>query len=189
MKKELTLKQYIYIILFILLFSQKVFSQENKIKDEIKSITLKFYVTHPWKKVTGVCNEPKIESLKISGNKDFPTVSSPFTIKCNLLNMKTGDANRDSHLMEVLGYPESKEIIFSVTSTQADKDMNYKISGDLTIKGKSKPIVFYVKLNKEASIVVNGNFEILLSDFLVERPALLFVPINDKVKVEVNIVI
>lgn len=103
--------------------------------------------------------------------------------------MKTGDANRDSHLMEVLGYPESKEIIFSVTSTQADKDMNYKISGDLTIKGKSKPIIFYVKLNKETSFVVNGNFEILLSDFLVERPALLFVPINDKVKVEVNIVI
>ncbi len=183
------MKQYIYILLIILLFSQNVFSQENKIKDEIKSITLKFYVIHPWKKVTGVCNEPIIESLKISGNKDFPTVSSPFTVKCNLLNMKTGDANRDSHLLEVLGYPESKEIIFSVTSTQADKDMNYKISGDLTIKGKSKPIVFYVKLNKETSLVISGNFEILLSDFLVERPALLFVPINDKVKVEVSIVI
>jgi hypothetical protein len=183
------LKYYIYILLFILLSSQNVFSQENKITDGIKSITLKFYVTHPWKKVTGVCNEPKIESLKITGNKDFPTISSPFLVKCNLLNMKTGDANRDSHLMEVLGYPESKEIIFSVTSTQADKDMNYKISGDLTIKGNSKPIVFYVKLNKETSLVVSGNFDILLSDFLVERPALLFVPINDKVKIEVSIVI
>jgi polyisoprenoid-binding protein YceI len=101
--------------------------------------------------------------------------------------MKTGDSNRDSHMLEVLGYPESKEIVFSVTNTQVDKDLNYKISGDLIIKGKSKPIVFLAKLSKEGSFRVNGSFEILLSDYSVERPALLFVPIKDSVRVEVEI--
>jgi hypothetical protein len=178
-----------FYILVVLLFSisETLFSQESKVTDGIKSFNIKFYVTHPWKKVTGVCNEPKLESFKLIGGKDIPTISSPFIVKCSLLNMKTGDSNRDSHMLEVLGYPENKEIVFSVTNTQADKDLNYKISGDLSIKGKSKPIVFLAKLSKEGSFRVNGSFEILLSDYSVERPALLFVPIKDSVRVEVEI--
>lgn len=183
------MKYYYLIILLLFIFSETLFSQESKVADGIKYFNIKFYVTHPWKKVTGVCNEPKLESFKLVGSKDIPTISSPFIVKCSLLNMKTGDSNRDSHMLEVLGYPENKEIVFSVTNTQVDKDLNYRISGDLTIKSKSKPIVFLAKLSKEGSLRVNGGFEILLSDYSVERPALLFVPIKDNVKVEVEILL
>jgi hypothetical protein len=175
------------IVILLFLFCGNIFSQDNKALEGIKSISIKFYVTHPWRKVVGICNEPKVESLKLSGNKEIPTISSPFSVKCSLLNMKTGDANRDSHMLEVLGYPETKEVIFSVASTHADKELNYKITGDLNIKGKSKPVVFSAKLIKETIPLVKGSFEILLSDFSVERPALLFVPINDTVKIEVEI--
>lgn len=175
------------LVILLLLYCGNLFSQDNKVLEGIKSISIKFYVTHPWKKVVGICNEPRVESLKLTGNKEIPTISSPFFVKCSLLNMKTGDANRDSHMLEVLGYPESKEVVFSVTSTQVDKELNYKISGDLSIKSKSKPVVFIAKLTKESTSLVKGSFEILLSEFSVDRPALLFVPINDIVKVEVEI--
>ena len=183
------MKNFYFVILLLLLFSGNLFSQDNKALEGIKSISIKFYVTHPWKNVVGVCNEPKLESLKITGNKEIPTILSPFTVKCNLLNMKTGDSNRDSHMLEVLGYPDTKEIIFSVTSTGVDKDLNYKITGDLNIKGKTKSVNFLAKLSKEANILVKGSFEILLTEFSVDRPALLFVRISDKVKIEVEIVL
>ena len=181
------MKKFLVVLLYLLLFSRNLFSQENKALEGIKSISIKFYVVHPWKKVVGVCNEPKVDSLKLTGSKEIPSISSPFLVKCSLQNMKTGDANRDSHMLEVLGYPESKEVVFSVANTQVDKDLNYKITGDLSIKGKSKSVVFSAKLTKETSTMVKGSFEILLSEFSVDRPALLFVPINDTVKIEVEI--
>jgi hypothetical protein len=182
------MKHFTLVLLF-LLFSENIISQDNKGIEAIKSINIKFYVVHPWKKVVGTCNEPKIESLKLTGSKDFPTPLSPFTVKCTLLNMKTGDANRDSHMLEVLGFPDFKEIIFFVASTQTDKDLNYKFTGDLNIKGKTNPINFLAKLNKDNSYSIKGSFEILLSEFSVERPALLFVPISDTVKIEIEIML
>lgn len=183
------MKYILIITLLLFISSENIFSQDNKVLEGIKSINIKFYVVHPWKKVVGTCNEPKIESLKLTGTKDFPISSSTFTVKCSLLNMKTGDANRDSHMLEVLGFPDYKEIIFSAISTQADKDLNYKFTGELNIKGKTKPINFSAKLTKDNSITLKGNFEILLSEFSVERPALLFVPISDTVKIEVEILL
>jgi len=49
------------------------------------------------------------------------------------------------------------EITFTSTSVEAARDGNYKVMGDLTIKGESKPVALEVTINAAMNHPMSGN--------------------------------
>ena len=172
------------ILLITLVISNQVFTQENS---KLTDISLKFFVTHPWKKVEGTCKEIKLDRSKITQSGNLFNLALPYNLSCPLINMKTGDTNRDSHMLEVLGYPNSKEITLNITKMKSLPDRKYSLEGELTINSNKKALILIVDEDSSKLGKFSGKFEILLSEFKVERPSLLFVPIDDKVKIEFEV--
>lgn len=64
----------------------------------------------------------------------------------------------------------------------------FKISGDLTLHGKTKKITVNAKILKsDDKITVTGNFDVKASDFDIEIPKLVSKKVSDKIKVSLNL--
>ncbi len=81
----------------------------------------------------------------VSEDDDFSNAKIEATI--NPASVDTHDAGRDGHLKgaDFFDVENFKEIKFTSTNVKKTDDDNYKITGDLTIKGITKP----VELNAE----------------------------------------
>lgn len=65
-----------------------------------------------------------------------------------------------------------------------------KISGDLTLHGKTKKVMANAKISKSGDkINVIGNFDVKAEDFNIEIPKLVSKKIADKIKVSFNLVL
>ncbi|HVZ95884.1 MAG TPA: YceI family protein [Chitinophagaceae bacterium] len=86
----------------------------------------------------------------VSENDDFSNAKVEATI--NPASVDTHDSGRDGHLAgaDFFDVEKFKEIKFTSTNVKKVDDNNYKISGDLTIKGVTKP----VELNAEFGGIV-----------------------------------
>jgi len=64
----------------------------------------------------------------------------------------------------------------------------FKISGDLTLHGKTKKIIANAKISKSGDkITVIGNFDVKPEDFDIEIPKIVSKKISDKIKVNFNL--
>ncbi|MBO9572004.1 MAG: YceI family protein [Chitinophagaceae bacterium] len=99
--------------------------------------------------VTGSFNKFSGNAVTPSEN-EFENADIDFNIDVN--SIYTNQAQRDEHLrnsdfFEVSTYPEIK---FKSTSFKKDDDDNYKLAGNLTLKGVTKPIVLDVEFGGAA---------------------------------------
>ncbi|GBF37564.1 YceI family protein [Leptospira johnsonii] len=168
-----------FLILFLLSISS-TFSEELKLQES----QINFIAIHPFKTVYGKCSGTTVSptSLTVSGN----SLQIPKLIKIEipLSEIKSGDENRDEHIIESLGYPTITSISFTSTSITA-KDNEWTITGNLTVKGKTKSIKSIASIQREGQeTILSGKFQVLMSDFDVERPSLLFATAKDEVSIE-----
>jgi hypothetical protein len=168
-----------FLILFLLSVSS-VFSEELKLQES----QINFIAIHPFKTVYGKCSGTTVSptSLTISGN----SLQIPKLIKIEIpiSEIKSGDEGRDEHILESLGYPSITNISFTSTSITA-KENEWTITGNLTVKGKTKTIKSIASIQKEGQeTIISGKFQVLMSDFDVERPSLLFATAKDEVSIE-----
>ncbi|NVO21455.1 MAG: YceI family protein [Bacteroidetes bacterium] len=103
-------------------------------------------------------------AVSTSGD-DFSTADINFSLKP--ASISTGNADRDAHLrsadfFDVENYPELK---FTGSSLKPKSDDEYVLTGDLTIKGISKPVNLDVEFggivadpwgNEKAGFSING---------------------------------
>jgi YceI-like protein len=76
---------------------------------------------------------------------------------------------------------------FDVTKLSATAK-TFKISGDLTLHGKTKKIIANAKISKSGDkITVTGNFDVKPEDFDIEIPKIVSKKISDKIKVSFNL--
>jgi hypothetical protein len=73
--------------------------------------------------------------------------------------------------------------ISKITSTPK----NFTLKGDLTIHGKTKPVMVIIKISKAANGVnAIGAFEVKPEDFDIEIPSLVRKKVSDKIKINYN---
>ncbi len=98
----------------------------------------------------------------------------------DVTSFDSGNSNRDSHAMEVidaLSYPEASFTSSSVTQT-GDSVI---VAGSLTFHGVTKSILVNGTAHwSQEKLEVTGSFAISLTEFKVERPSLLLIPVEDK---------
>ena len=110
------------------------------------------------------------------------------SISVPLSTFSSGNDNRDSNMLVYCRAFDFPNINFQSTSIKVQEN-TLEIEGRIEFAGKEKEIKTSAKLNglDNNLFAIEGELDILLSEFEVERPSLLFVEIEDIVKIKYSI--
>jgi len=144
--------------------------------------SLTYVLVHPMHTVKGVNRDLDCE-VDLSPD----TVSSKIRVSADVLKFDSGNSNRDSHAMEAVQYRKYPQVGFVSTSVKPKKD-GYRVAGDLTFHGQTRPVSFHVtpKTTPER-IEITGEFQVKLTEFGVKRPSLMLVPVHDDMTIRFDL--
>ena len=110
------------------------------------------------------------------------------SISVPLSTFSSGNDNRDSNMLVYCKAFDFPNINFQSTSIKVQEN-TLEIEGRIEFAGQEKEIKTRAKLNSLDNNLfsIEGELDILLSEFEVERPSLLFVEIEDLVKIKYSI--
>lgn len=144
--------------------------------------TLSYHMAHPMHKIDGVSRD-FLCTVDLSPD----TVSSVIKVSAAISSFDTKNSSRDSHAMEVVQARKYPRVEFASESVKPEKD-GYAVAGKLTFHGRTKPISFHVTPHFQAGkIEIVGGFVVKLSEFEVDRPSLLFVPVKDELGISFDL--
>ena len=125
-------------------------------------------------------------SGRILYDADNQTANS-CSLRVDLTTFDSGNSNRDSNMLTYLDAFQYPDIMF-VSNEISVEGINASIKGKLTFHGITKDINLTADISFNDGFNAKGSFIILLSDYEVERPALLFKKIADEMKLKFHIV-
>ena len=129
---------------------------------------------HSWE---GVSNGLKVATKWNEQKKEIEQIS----IVVGVASFNSGLSSRDSHMLEVLDALTYPRIIFSSTAIQYTPE-GMMVKGKLQFHGVERMVQTKVKMEK-----VNNKW-VLLEDYKVERPSLLFVKADNLIQIDFKVV-
>ncbi len=166
------------ISVFIFLITSGFGNQFN-----IKNGTITYFgdhYLHQWKGV----------STTIKGNFYFNKSDMNYhcSVAVPLNSFSSGNSNRDSNMLIYCKSIEFPMISFNSKSINLKENIAY-IIGDLVFAGVKKELETKAKIAQmpDGSLLANGEFELLLSDFSIDRPSLFFGKIEDNILIQFSI--
>lgn len=110
-------------------------------------------------------------------------------VSAKVADFDSKNSSRDSHALEVLEAIKYPKVTFVSTSISDLGNNKFKIKGDLTFHGVTKSISFEATQTKTKSkIIAEGSFSVLMTDYKIERPTLMFIPTNDSMDIKLYMV-
>ncbi|MDR3609245.1 MAG: YceI family protein [Ignavibacteriaceae bacterium] len=169
-------------LFIIIIYLSTPFAQTKKIQANKNESTITYQLTHP-------LHEIESTSKNVNCWADLDPVKKEIShvfVQVDVTTFNSGNSNRDSHAMEVIdaiSYPYVKFNSSSVTTTAN----NIKVTGKLLFHGVTRDLTFEAIPKWEGNkLTVTGKFQISLTEYKVERPSLLLVPVNDELKFSFN---
>lgn len=165
----------ILISLFVSFFAQ---TTPSYLSDQGSIVYSMKHKLHAWDgkseklSIASVWKENKIEKI---------------AVVTKISNFNSGLSSRDSHMIEVL------EALTYPTINFISQEINYtekgiQVKGKLQFHGVTKEISFLAQLQEQnQQLIFTGEFPVLLEDYKVERPSLLFVKADNLIKIRFNI--
>lgn len=110
-------------------------------------------------------------------------------VRARIASFDSGNANRDEHMREATHEASHPYVQLRATATGLSYPLagplDVTLRGTLELNGVQQPVVIPAHLAPENSGVrATFSFPISLDSFRVERPQLLFVPVEDRVMIE-----
>lgn len=165
-------------ILAILILVSFAKAQSDRLQADKSQSFITYKLTHPLHEVEGTS---KSADCIVEVDKTKKQIKAVL-VDVGVTTFDSGNSNRDSHAMEVveaIKYPDAKFLSSSITQTGD----SLKIEGQMTFHGITKNIeATAVEKWSGSKIEVDGKFDLSLTAFKVERPTLLFMPVNDLLK-------
>ena len=144
--------------------------------------TLSYHVSHPLHQTDGVSKQARGKGVCHAGQCDF-------LIAVPVKSFDSGDSNRDLHMIQVVRGGEFPlvQVRAQVPETAASSssvmlDLEIEFAGQ-TAHYKQVPFQLAVKGN---SVRITGRIPSTLSDFKIDPPKLLTVPVKDEMPVKVD---
>ena len=109
------------------------------------------------------------------------------SLRVDLATFDSGNSNRDSNMLTYLDVFQYPDVMF-VSNEIFVEGINASIKGKLTFHGITKDINLTADISFTDGFNAEGSFAILLSDYDVERPALLFKKIANEMELTFHIV-
>ena len=165
------------ISLLLVLTTFNLSSQEIKRVDSEKSFinyTGKHFL-HKW----------SAENKNISGLIQIENEAiSNIGVVAKVSDFRSGNSNLDSNSLRVLDALQFPNVIFKSTSINQENGQ-IKIDGIMNFHGIEKDISISAKLVQlEESIQLSGKFSVYLTEFLIDRPSLLTMKVDDEINLE-----
>lgn len=148
--------------------------------------TLTYTLKHPMHTVVGVHAQPQC-TVALPEGAAADSVGASLSCRAAVSGFDSGNENRDSHMLETVEALDYPEVAFSGKTTERTST-GWKVSGSLTFHGTTRPL--QMELRSDATngqLRLCGSFDIRLEDFAIERPRLLFVPVAESLRVDVDL--
>jgi polyisoprenoid-binding protein YceI len=118
-------------------------------------------------------------------------------VRAEVASFASGDANRDAHMQEVLDVARFPHVIFKGIADAAGLSGGtatadpLPIDGELELHGVKQRlrVPVRVELRPDGTAHVRASLDVSLDAHRVERPALLFVKVDDLFRVEVDLLL
>ena len=167
-----------FLLLALLLLVSVSKAQTKKIQADKKESSITYQLTHPLHEIEATSKDLGCWVDLDPAKKEI----SHVYVQIDVITFNSGNSNRDSHAMEVIDAISYPKVKFTSTSIVQNGD-NLKVTGKLTFHGVTKEITFNAKTKWEVNkLTVTGNFVISLTEFKIERPSLLLIPVNDELR-------
>ena len=165
----------------LLSFILTLFFQNPSFETTASSVTYSMvHKLHSWQ---GVSKDLKVATKWNEQKNEIEQIS----IVVNVATFNSGLSSRDSHMMEVLDGLTYPRIIFSSSNVKYTPD-GILVKGKLQFHGVERMIETKVKLEKvNRKWMFTGSLPVLLEDYKVERPGLLFVKVDNLVKIDFQV--
>jgi polyisoprenoid-binding protein YceI len=148
--------------------------------------TLTYFVTHPFHHVKGV-SHAITGHLRLNFKPgQLPQLAIPAFIEAPIASFESENANRDVNMQTIMNAAVYPEALLTVRELHWDigdsRTLKGTALGELSLHGQSRPVSIALMGDANGQrLKVQGNFSFLLSAYGIERPSLLFLPIDDRV--------
>ena len=135
-----------------------------------------YRLTHPLHVIDAKSTSPEYRVEIDPTKKEITTVAA----QVDVMTFDSGNSNRDSHAMEVVDALTYPDVTFASTAVIQKGDSLF-VTGKLTFHGVTKDITMAGTATWQPNrLDVHGAFDISLTEFKVDRPSLLLIPVEDK---------
>ncbi|MBC8770587.1 YceI family protein [Arenibacter sp. BSSL-BM3] len=134
------------------------------------------------------------KSDRLQGTINFETGKVAF--KVPVRSIKTNKDKRDEHMYELLEAKKNPDVVFDGTLID-NFDINKKgnqsvpVKGDFTLAGTTRQITIPLDLElvSEGTIQLKASWTLLITDYGLERPSIVFIQVDDKHELSVDAVL
>jgi hypothetical protein len=168
------------VLITVLLFvgsgaSRAQLKAHQSIKDET-SVT--YMLSHPLHEMEATSKDALFVVFLNPGGNAVDSV----TAQVDVMTFDSGNSNRDSHAMEVIDAISFPDVVFSSNGVTRHGD-SLVVSGMLTFHGVTKQIVAGMATAwTQDQLQVQGGFTVSLTEFKIDRPSLLMIPVSDSLR-------
>jgi polyisoprenoid-binding protein YceI len=135
-----------------------------------------YRLVHPLHVIDAKSTSPEYDVELDPTTKEIKSVIA----QVDVTTFDSGNSNRDSHAMEVIDALTYPDVEFRSTAITEKGDSLF-VTGNLSFHGVTKDITMAGTATWQPNRVdVQGAFNIGLTEFKIQRPALLLIPVEDK---------
>jgi hypothetical protein len=169
-------------VLIVLLFAALPLLAQTDTQLVLEQSTLTYHMSHPMHEVDGVSHGAKGKGVCHAGLCDF-LIAAPVN------SFDSGDSNRDLHMMEATRGAQFPIVVVRTQLPQAETaaqtlyaDLEVQFSGQ-TAHYKHVPFQRETQGNQ---VRITGIVPATCSDFKIDRPSFLTVPIKNEIPIRVE---
>jgi hypothetical protein len=144
--------------------------------------TLTYHMSHPMHEVDGISHAAKGKGVCHAGQCDF-------LIAVPVKTFNSGDSNRDLHMIEATRGAQYPLIQVRVHFPQAETSAPW-IHADLEVEFAGQTAHYtqvpFQRVQQGSGVRIMGTIPLTCSDFKVDRPSFLTVPIKNEIPVHVD---
>ena len=170
-------------IIFYIICSSLIFGNYSVIQSGSK---VEYFGHHPMHGFTGNSSSIILMS-ECNGSADL----CDLTFKVPVFSLNSGNDNRDSNMLNYLNAFSYSEIVLIIEDFIVKNYNQENIVCQMIIAGTNRQIDIPLNLLKTSNnqYKASSSFIISLNDFNIDIPKLLFIPIDDEIKINVDFLI
>src|SRR6202049_842900 len=168
-------------VIGLLFFAAPAFAQTDQ-QWILQQATLTYHVSHPLHQTDGVSHEARGKGVCQAGQCDV-------LIAVPVKSFNSGDSNRDLHMLQATRGAQFPIVALRTrlpeaasTSATIHADLEFQFAGQ-TAQYKQVPFQLATQGNQ---IRISGTIPATLSDFKIDPPSLLAVPVKNEIPVRVD---
>ena len=153
------------------------------------SSSITYHLVHKLHKIDGA-------SKKVDGKvRILPTGQAQVMVRVPTESFDSGNSNRDAHMKDTVEAAKFPVIELKAAADGVAMPTSFPATVEKTLKGKlsfhgvDKQIELPVKVlfNSANSATATAQLNISMDEFKIERPSLMFVKVDDALKIDVNL--